>query len=325
MAFRPQVYRLKRIVELIRTGMAEGRAPNCSDFCRELSLSRPTVMRYLAWLKDDEGAPIEFVQEKNGYRMKDRTWSLKAPDMTRAELTSLLMARKLAKVFQGTPWEREMHRALGKVASAFEGRVDGEMLALADRFTVVEEDYAPQNPEVWLAVGRQTVKGERMRVEYERFDGKRGTYELDPLHLYAYHGNWYVLAKKTSDGSVGMFAISRMRRVENRGEPVRRPDGLDPEEYMHEAFGIVRGGKLFKVRLVFSPAVAAYIRERVWHCGQRMRTRRDGWLEVSFETAGWKELVRWVLSWQPDCRVLAPKRLRERIAEKLRDGLRAYE
>jgi len=96
MAFRPQIYRLKRIVELIRTGTADGRAPNCRDFCRELGLSRPTVMRYIAWLRDDEGAPIEFVQEKNGYRLTDRTWSLKAPDMTREELASLLMARKLA-------------------------------------------------------------------------------------------------------------------------------------------------------------------------------------------------------------------------------------
>ena len=38
-----------------------------------------------------------------------------------------------------------------------------------------------------------------------------------------------------------------------------------------------------------------------------------------------KELVRWVLSWMPDVKVLAPKSLRDRIAEKLRDGLRAQQ
>jgi len=40
---------------------------------------------------------------------------------------------------------------------------------------------------------------------------------------------------------------------------------------------------------------------------------------------GRKELIRWVLSWMPDVRVLAPKSLHERIVEKLRDGLRAQE
>jgi hypothetical protein len=40
------------------------------------------------------------------------------------------------------------------------------------------------------------------------------------------------------------------------------------------------------------------------------------------ETTGRKELVRWVLSWMPDVRVLAPKSLRDRITLKLTDGLR---
>ena len=91
---------------------------------------------------------------------------------------------------------------------------------------------------------------------------------------------------------------------------------------MRDAFGIVRGEKPFKVRLLFSSEVATYIRERIWHPSQEMLDRRDGSVEVRLETAGWKELVRWVLSWQPDCRVLSPRRLRERVEEKLRQGLR---
>jgi predicted DNA-binding transcriptional regulator YafY len=53
----------------------------------------------------------------------------------------------------------------------------------------------------------------------------------------------------------------------------------------------------------------------------KMKRRRDGSLEMQFETTGWKELVRWILSWQPDVKVLSPKRLRERIELKMRQGL----
>ncbi len=42
---------------------------------------------------------------------------------------------------------------------------------------------------------------------------------------------------------------------------------------------------------------------------------------MRLETTGRKELIRWVLSWMPDVRVLAPKSLRERVEEKLRDGV----
>ena len=43
---------------------------------------------------------------------------------------------------------------------------------------------------------------------------------------------------------------------------------------------------------------------------------------MRLEPTGRKELVRWILSWMPDAKVLAPESLRDRIAEKLRDGLR---
>ena len=61
------------------------------------------------------------------------------------------------------------------------------------------------------------------------------------------------------------------------------------------------------------------------HPSQEFRTRPDGRVEMRMETTGRKELVRWVLSWMPDVKVLAPKSLRDRITEKLRDGLRAQQ
>jgi len=42
---------------------------------------------------------------------------------------------------------------------------------------------------------------------------------------------------------------------------------------------------------------------------------------MRLKTTGRKELIRWVLSWMPDVKVLTPKSLRDRIKEKGRDGL----
>ncbi len=39
------------------------------------------------------------------------------------------------------------------------------------------------------------------------------------------------------------------------------------------------------------------------------------------KTTGWKEMVRWILSWQPDVKVIRPKILRDRIITKLKEGL----
>lgn len=77
--------------------------------------------------------------------------------------------------------------------------------------------------------------------------------------------------------------------------------------------------------ITIDPKLAVYITERQWHPSQEFRTRQYGSVEMRMETTGRKELVRWVLSWMPDVKVLAPKSLRDRIAEKLRDGLRAQQ
>ncbi len=45
-------------------------------------------------------------------------------------------------------------------------------------------------------------------------------------------------------------------------------------------------------------------------------------MELRMKTSGWKELVRFVLSWQPDVEVLRPARLRDRVREKMIEGLR---
>lgn len=85
------------------------------------------------------------------------------------------------------------------------------------------------------------------------------------------------------------------------------------------------GEEPIKLRLLFEPKLAVYITERQWHPSQVFRARADGRIEMRMETTGRNELVRWVLSWMPDVKVVAPKSLRDRIAKKLRDGIRAQQ
>jgi predicted DNA-binding transcriptional regulator YafY len=77
------------------------------------------------------------------------------------------------------------------------------------------------------------------------------------------------------------------------------------------------GGESIKVRLLFEPKLAVYIIERQWRPSQEFLAHPDGHIEMRLETTGRKELVRWILSWMPDVKVLEPKTLADRIVEKL--------
>jgi predicted DNA-binding transcriptional regulator YafY len=44
---------------------------------------------------------------------------------------------------------------------------------------------------------------------------------------------------------------------------------------------------------------------------------------MRLETTGHKELTRWILSWMPEVKVLAPLELKQRTITKLKCGLQA--
>jgi predicted DNA-binding transcriptional regulator YafY len=184
------------------------------------------------------------------------------------------------------------------------------------------EDCVRIDPEVWAQIAGFIERREEIRATYQTFDGRISEYTLRPYHLLAYHGNWYVFAWNAAKERIATFALSRFRHIESTGARFAPPKDFDPKAYAKNAFGITGGEKPIRVRLLFDPKLAVYITERQWHPSQECHMRRDGRVEMSFETTGRKQVIRWVLSWMPDVKVLAPKSLRDRVSDKLEAGLR---
>src|ERR1035441_7068291 len=113
-ATRPQYHRLQRILELIREGTRAGFLPNCGHFTRELGVSRRTAMRDLDFLRDDHNAPIAYDDSRKGFQLTDPTFTLPPVQLTRREVFSFSIARKLLERLDGTPLELDMHSVLAK-------------------------------------------------------------------------------------------------------------------------------------------------------------------------------------------------------------------
>ena len=58
--FRPQYYRIRRMVQMVREGSETGCLPNSRDFMGEFGVSRRTVARDLDFLRDEESSPLEY-------------------------------------------------------------------------------------------------------------------------------------------------------------------------------------------------------------------------------------------------------------------------
>ena len=125
-ASRPQYYRIKRIVDMVREGSAEGYLPSRSDFRRELEVSPRTLARDLDFLRDEERAPIEYDARAHGYRLTEETYRLPPVRLSRKEAFSFALVRKLLAVFEGTPLDMDMRSVLAKIAESLEGEISVE-------------------------------------------------------------------------------------------------------------------------------------------------------------------------------------------------------
>ena len=311
------------MVQMVRDGSAGGNPPNSTDFMAEFGVSRRTVARDLDFLRDEERAPLAYDDARHGFRLTDETYTLPPVTISRREAFSFALARKLLANYEGTPLHLDMRSVLDKIAESLEGEVTIEPDWLSEHVGVLPEDRVRIDPDVWAQLAGCVERREAIRATYQTFDGRVSEYELHPYHLLAYHGNWYALALNTAKARVETFALSRFKRMEGTGQTFTRPAEFSPEAYARQAFGIVGGEDPIKVRLLFEPKLAVYITERQWHPTQEFRTRTDGRIKMRLETTGRKELIRWILSWMPEVKVLAPKSLHDRIVKKLQDGLQA--
>ncbi len=79
-----------------------------------------------------------------------------------------------------------------------------------------------------------------------------------------------------------------------------------------------------EVELVFSPAVAARVKETVWHPSQKLEDVRDGGVWMRVLVSSLVEIRPWILSWGDDCHVAGPPALVSEVAAIARSMSAAY-
>jgi predicted DNA-binding transcriptional regulator YafY len=319
---RARLFRVRRLVELLQEASVAGKVLNATELGALFGVSPRTVYRDLDLLRDDEGAPIAYDDKRKGFYLERDDWSFRPAPLNAQEVFALSVARNLLRPFSGTPLEMGLESVFAKIGETIPSHLKVDAAALTDRFSVLTDDHVETDPKTWASIAGFIERQEAIAIRYRKFDGSVSRYLIHPYGLIAYHGNWYVLAGRPRRERPSTFAVSRIRSLRATGRRFRRPEGLNAEEHFRDAFGITSSGETVEVRLRVRKTIAAYVEERIWHPTQQITRRRNGDLELCFSTDGWKELVRWILSWQPDVEVLEPAQLRKRIAEKLAAGMR---
>lgn len=180
-------------------------------------------------------------------------------------------------------------------------------------------------PEVLELVFSALRGASRLRIVYRSPGAAPKERTIDPYHCVRYEGDWYVLAHCHLRRAVRTFSLARILSARETDIHFQRPEHFDFHAFFASHFGIHWGQGSIEVRIRFQPGAAAFIRERQWHPSQEVEEREDGGLVLTMTVNHLLELKRWILSWGPAARVLAPPDLVREIREDLLAMERGYQ
>jgi predicted DNA-binding transcriptional regulator YafY len=316
-----RLYHLHNILSQRRTPISR------QDLMERLECSQATLYRLVNELRDFLGAPIEQDPDTRGFyydRSYDQPFELPGIWISPGELQALLTARQVLGNVQPGLLEGELESLQGRITSLLQQRG-------------IEAEGGESRIHIQPVAGRavparmfQDVLGaliERRRLKI-RYHGRRRDEEservVSPQRLTQYRNSWYLDAWCHEAKGLRSFALERIREQTLLDKPAREVPAADLSAHFDASYGIFSGPAEHTAELRFTPEMARWVAEEVWHPDQQGAFDEDGsWrLRVPFGSA--RELIMDLLRYGSEVEVLAPEFLREAVAAEARRTAAIY-
>jgi predicted DNA-binding transcriptional regulator YafY len=303
-----------------------------------LPASKRTVQRDFKYLQQEYGAPqIEPFRcnpDENdgrieyGYRYEDPTWELKVDAITETDLDAIKLARHVLQTWEGHPSADDLKVTFDKLLDQADVEVQKHVKSGLDSIAFAPVTQQRIKPEVWRNILEAAKRRKSIRMEYDKRQAwnKKGQKSrlVDPYYVVNLGGVWYLLGTAgLNDASIRQYDMSRILSAKICATSFKVPKSFDIEKILQNTFGRFIGdpNDLVEVKVRFTPKVCPLVETQSFHPREKRRKDKQGRITVSFPvtpTGVTPELrfyhVRsWILSWGPDCEVLAPTDLQDLV------------
>lgn len=320
--------RLYRIESLIKS---RGHV-SFDDLLETLEISRATLKRDLAYLRDRMGAPIEYDRFLGGYTLRPQgqdgrgdRHELPGLWFSERELYALLTAHQLLSEIET---EGVLSRHLHPLLERIHGLLGTDGLEAADvmkRVKILTPAKRPVPSQWFERVTEALVKRRRLEMRYlTRSRGASGLRVVSPQRMVHYRATWYLDAYCHKALGLRRFALDAIEQAQVLEEKAKDIALKTVQFEMDAGYGIYAGGKPHWAVLVFQKQAAQWISHEQWHPQQQSRWLEDGRFELRLPYVQETEVVMDVLRHGPEVEVVSPPALVRRVAESLAAASRLY-
>lgn len=285
----------------------------------ELDISRATLTRDLAYLRDALCMPLEFDRDRGGYFLDMRQGQggqLEIPNLwfSSAEIHALLtMQHLLANLDPGgilTAHVQPLTERLNKLL----GAAKNDVAAVRERVLIVGQGKRPITLKHFERIGSALLQRKRLIIRYAaRSNATVTEREISPQRLVHYRENWYLEAWCHLRRELRRFSVDAIREAHLLDRAAREVGGRTLKTVFGPGYGIFSGKQIEWARLRFSPERARWVAHEAWHPKQKGRFDADGYYLLDIPYADHRELLMDILKHGRHCEVLGPEGLREAV------------
>ena len=312
--------RLLKLEHLIKTL----NYPNTTVLCKELEVSRRTIMRDLEFLQDQYNAPIEYDSFHKGYHFTDKTFFVKRGMLSEAELLTVATMLPLMDQYKNTPLENAFKSVFEKLYDMLPTEIKVDSSFIND-VQFISDPLPKIDVEIFNGIFTSIRNKKTVQFGYRSIENTEWVpREFDPYKVICQKGNWYVFGFCHKHQKFMVYSLSRMKDLIILNDFTFIEDF---EKHIHIDPNIGFWNNVvepIKIELLFSKEINTYILERTWHKDQDCKQNDDGSVYLSFTSNQTQELKYWIMSFGSAVKVLSPETLREDIKKELRKSLENF-
>ncbi len=317
---------LYRIYE-IHSAILSGSYPNCTKLAEQFCVKRKTVQRDITFMRDELKLPVKYADSLHGYYYDEDVSAFPVFQTTAEDLAGLFLARTALESVRGTPMAEVMDKVFANLTRGMSGKIEFAWADLDAAFSRKTVEQRPTDVKRFGEIAQSILNQLVISFYYRKLGAETGELrKVQPLHLGEVDGGWYLIAMDLERGALRTFALPRMTRLKLTHKTFNRPLDFNGSDHIKQSFGIwsVAGDYSRQlVRVELKNYAARLAQERRWHPTQEilLLNGKGSRIEVRFEIGRLEEVLRWVLSFGSQAKVIAPPELVKMVRDEI-DAMR---
>ena len=289
-----------------------------------LEISRATLKRDLAFLRDRLNAPIIHDREAGGYRYDRNTtqvggqYELPGLWFSSEEIHALLTMQHLLANLDTSGLLGPHIKPLLSRLTALLGAADNPGEEVIKRIRILSVGARRLPLDHFQSIGSALLRRKRLIVRYHARGSDQTTErEISPQRLVHYRDNWYLDAWCHLRNELRSFSVDAIRDVELLEAKARDVAKKTLDAVLGSGYGIFAGKTVKWATLRFSPLRARWVAAEKWHSRQQGQFLDDGTYELKVPYSNDPELLMDILKYGADCEVMGPPELSQRVAAEI--------